>query len=92
MHDLPSHHTGLGLPPLLQRGHVNQLQHQGPPRHDPGPPGQEVPTDQALQHRALSTALFSQTYKHSSTVQRALGRRSNALSRGSVTCLMDTLD
>lgn len=51
-------HTILSLQSFLHRGNINKLQHQGSSCDYSRSPRQEIPTNQALQHRALSAALL----------------------------------
>ena len=55
--------------PVVRR-RVDELQHQRASRHDPRTAGQEVPTNQRLQHRTFARALkitASQSVNISST-------------------------
>lgn len=58
--------TSLLIFPAVSRIYVDQLKDEGPPGYNASPTGQQVPAHQALQHRALSTALEARRqYKHS---------------------------
>lgn len=51
---------------------MDQLEDERPPGYNPGPPGQEIPAHQALEHRALAAALEAQiTQKHAGSLDCA---------------------
>ena len=52
--------TAVIILPSITRIHVDQLEDERSPGYDAGPTGQQVPAHQALQHRALTTALKTQ--------------------------------